>query len=277
MLNPRRLADAHYPAVNRENEIKLPSSPPIGWCSWYYYFTQIDEAIIRENLAQVSALRGDLPLGLLQIDDGYQEDVGTWLSFDPGFPHGLRALAGEIKSAGLEAGIWLAPYILEARSKIKKQHAEWLLRQPNGRLANAGIGWGNLLCHALDLTNPEALEYNREVVHTAVHDWGFNYLKLDFLYAAAVNCRYQDPSFTRAQVLRRGLELVREAAGEKVQLLGCGCPIGSALGLMDLCASLLMLPQTGTRASRLFRPFCARSRTCLPCAMLQNILTRSEL
>ena len=265
-------------AVNRENEIKLPSSPPIGWCSWYYYFTQIDEVIIRENLAQVSALRGDLPLGLLQIDDGYQEDVGTWLSFNPGFPHGVRALAGEIKSAGLEAGIWLAPYILEARSKIKKQHPDWLLRQPNGRLANAGIGWGNLLCHALDLTNPEALEYTREVVHTAVHDWGFNYLKLDFLYAAAVNCRYQDPSFTRAQVLRRGLELVREAAGEKVQLLGCGCPIGSALGLMDLMRiSADVAPDWHPR----FPPFSPilRQEPNMPSVRnaLQNILTRSEL
>ncbi len=33
--------------------------------------------------------------------------------------------------------------------------------------------------------------------------------------------------------MRAGLQALREAAGEEVALLGCGCPLGSAIGLVD--------------------------------------------
>lgn len=85
----------------------------------------------------------------------------------------------------------------------------------------------------MDLTHPQALEYAKQVVHTAVHEWGYRYLKLDFLYAAALPGRSLDPTLTRAQILRRGLETVRAAAGAEAFLLGCGCPLGPAIGLVD--------------------------------------------
>jgi alpha-galactosidase len=71
------------------------------------------------------------------------------------------------------------------------------------------------------------------VIRTAVDEWGFSYLKLDFLYTASLSGRYRDATRTRAQVMRAGLEAVREAAGEDTFLLGCGCPLGSAVGLVD--------------------------------------------
>jgi alpha-galactosidase len=83
------------------------------------------------------------------------------------------------------------------------------------------------------LTQPGALDYVREVISSAVHQWGYPYLKLDFLYAAALPGRYRDRTQTRAQVLRKGLEAICEVAGPETTLLGCGCPLGSAIGLMD--------------------------------------------
>ncbi len=38
---------------------------------------------------------------------------------------------------------------------------------------------------------------------------------------------------TRAQVLRMGLEALREAAGPDVHLLGCGVPLGPSIGIFD--------------------------------------------
>jgi alpha-galactosidase len=72
------------------------------------------------------------------------------------------------------------------------------------------------------------------VVRTAAQEWGYPYLKLDFLYAAALKGRYRDRTKTRAQVLRRGLETLRDAVGEEVTLLGCGVPLGPALGLVEI-------------------------------------------
>jgi 2-hydroxy-3-keto-5-methylthiopentenyl-1-phosphate phosphatase len=42
-----------------------------------------------------------------------------------------------------------------------------------------------------------------------------------------------DPGVSRAARLRRGLEALRAGAGDEVFLLGCGCPLGAAVGVVD--------------------------------------------
>ncbi|MBI3361335.1 MAG: hypothetical protein HY023_09515, partial [Chloroflexi bacterium] len=71
------------------------------------------------------------------------------------------------------------------------------------------------------------------LIESAVNEWGYPYLKLDFLYAAALPGKRHDPTQTRAQTLRRALELIRDAAGGDTFLLGCGCPLGSGVGIFD--------------------------------------------
>jgi alpha-galactosidase len=205
---------------------------PVGWCSWYHFFQKVTQQDIQRNLEACKNLRASLPVDLIQIDDGYESEVGDWLSFSDRFPQGVAPLAREIKEAGFTAGLWLAPFIVHPRSRLKMLHPGWLLRNNLGLPVNAGFLW-NTFTSALDLTDPEALEYVRSVVHTAVHEWGFKFLKLDFLFAGALAGRYKDRTKTRAQVLRMGLSTIREAAGKDTFLLGCGCPLGTAVGLVD--------------------------------------------
>jgi alpha-galactosidase len=205
---------------------------PTGWCSWYYYFQNISADIIQANIESAAKLQPQLPIKLIQIDDGFEAQVGDWLAFNERFPDGPAPLAGAIRQHGFTPGIWLAPYILHPKAELIEKHPDWLLRNSARRPVNAGFVW-NTFTRALDLTNAHAMEYTREVIAEAVNTWGFEYLKLDFLYAAALPGVYQDPTQTRAQVLRRGLEALRAAAGEKAYLLGCGCPLGPALGLFD--------------------------------------------
>lgn len=267
---------SYLEAVNRENEIRLPVKPPVGWCSWYYYFTKVDARDIRQNLNEILSMRDSLPLNLLQIDDGYQKDVGSWLEFNKKFPQGVKPLADEIRSGGLTPGIWLAPYIVEKKSALRKKHPEWLLKDAKGKPANAGFGWGRLTT-ALDLTIPEALDYTTRVIRTAVQEWGFPYLKLDFLYAAAVKGIYQDPTKTRAQVLRMGLESIRQAAGEETMLLACGCPVGSALGLFDLMRISADVGPTWEPEFKGIQAF-IRNEPNMPSARnaIHNILSRAD-
>jgi alpha-galactosidase len=215
-------------------EAGAPGKPgiPSGWCSWYQFFQKVTSQDIRRNLEACRALRPDLPLDLVQIDDGFEAQVGDWLTFSDRFPDGVAPLARQISQAGFTPGLWLAPFIVHPRSRLKAQHPGWLLRGRLGLPVNAGFLW-NAFTTALDLTNPEALDYVCKVVHTAAHEWGFRFLKLDFLFAAALKGRYQDRTQTRAQVLRRGLKAIRDAAGKDTFLLGCGCPLGSAVGLVD--------------------------------------------
>jgi alpha-galactosidase len=126
----------------------------------------------------------------------------------------------------------LAPFIAKPNADLLKTHDEWVLRGADGRPTPAGFIW-DTFPRALDVTHPEVQSHVRHVVRTAVQDWGFQYLKLDFLYAGALPGSRFDPTKTRAQALRRALELVREAAGEEVMLVGCGCPLGSGVGVFD--------------------------------------------
>ncbi len=224
-------------AVARENQLPAARRTPAGWCSWYGYSSPASQGTItaealRENLGAMERLRGRLPLEILQVDDGYQEKTGDWLATRAGFPEGMAPLAREIRRAGFTPGLWLAPFIVHPKSRLAHDHPDWLLRRGLFRRANAGYFW-NSFTTALDLTHGGALEYVQEVVHAAVREWGYSYLKLDFLYAAALPGRRRDPTRTGAQVLRKGLEALRQAAGEETFLLGCACPLGTAIGLVD--------------------------------------------
>jgi alpha-galactosidase len=268
----------HYTqAVAREHKIHVKNSVPSGWCSWYHYYTDITPDNMRSNLQALKGLRETTPLDQFQIDDGFEAQVGDWFDFKPAFSQGVEPLAREIREAGFQPGLWLAPFILHPKAKTIREHPDWILRNAKGRPANCGFGW-NALTQGLDLTVPEALEYASSVVRTASHDWGYPYLKLDFLYAAAVNCRYSDPTKTRAQVLRAGMQALRDAAGPETFLVGCGLPLGSGLGLVDSM-------RIGEDVSGDWHPHFhgigafIKNEPFLPCARnsIHNILTRSPL
>ena len=89
-------------------------------------------------------------------------------------------------------------------------------------------GW----IHVLDTSRDDVLRHLRELFARLV-GMGFSYQKLDFLYAVAMRAQARDPSVARATRLRRGLEAVRAGAGEEALLLGCGCPLGAAVGVVD--------------------------------------------
>ncbi len=267
--------DAYFTAVAAENQARERISTPVGWCSWYYYFQNITPQILRKNLQSVQEYEAELPLDFFQIDDGFQQDVGSWLKFHPNFPQGVKGLSREIKAAGFTPGLWLAPFIVEHNSTLTREHPHWLLRNKRGKPVNSGFVW-NRLGSALDLTHLEVQQYLREVISTAVGDWGFPYLKLDFLYAAALSGQHADLSKTRAQILRQGIEMVREEAGEETILLGCGCPIGPAIGVFDIMRiSADVSPDWEPQAYGISFPF--RKEPNMPSARnaIQNILTRS--
>ncbi len=211
---------------------RVPARTPIGWCSWYHYFDQVTERDMTENLAVIARGRERLPLEFVQLDDGYQAQIGDWFATKPTFPNGLKWLTNEIRQHGHTPGLWLAPYMVRPEAELNRQHPEWFVRGVGGRKATAGYNWFKW-CSGLDATHPGARDHVRRLIETAVNEWGFPYLKLDFMYAAALPGKRHDPRLTRAQVMRLALSDIREAAGPETFLLGCGCPLGSAIGYVD--------------------------------------------
>ncbi len=121
------------------------------------------------------------PLGLFQIDDGFEARVGDWHEANAKFPGGVAQWADRVRSAGFQPGIWLAPFLAHPGARLIRSHPDWLLRTRRGLPVNAGFGW-NSFARALDVTHPEVINFVRGLVRTATVEWGYEYLKLDFLY-----------------------------------------------------------------------------------------------
>lgn len=79
---------------------------------------------------------------------------------------------------------------------------------------------------------PEVLDHLEGVARSLVAA-GFPYLKLDFTYAPSIHGSFADPSRTPAQRVRAGFEAIRRGAGDHAFLLGCGAPLGHAVGVVD--------------------------------------------
>lgn len=205
----------------------LPASPIRGYTSWYNRFTNITEDTIRADLAGCKTLLS--PGDLFQIDDGWEPHVGDWLASDSEkFPSGMRALVDEIHDAGFKAGLWVAPFIAHKDSDVVREHPDWVVKV-NGEPWSLGDNWGGFV--GLDIDVPEVLDYVRRVFDRVIREWGFDLLKLDFLYGAAV---FSTETETRAARMIRALDFLREVCGD-TPILGCGVPVMPAFGRVEYC------------------------------------------
>ncbi|MCX6070813.1 MAG: alpha-galactosidase [Chloroflexi bacterium] len=223
---------AYMDAVAAENGVGAGVVSPVGWCSWYKYMKAVSQQDVEMNLACAAGLRDQIPLSVFQLDDGYQAAQAEFLETNDRFPGGLKPLAGRISDEGFVPGLWMAPFITAPKSALSRHHPGWILQGPRGGPANAGSTWA-VLSRGLDVTHPEVMEHTRQLIRTAVHDCGFRYLKLDFLYAGVLEGRRHDPTRTRAQALDAILHLIRDEAAPEATLVGCGCPMGSGIGVFD--------------------------------------------
>ncbi len=221
-------------AVTRLTPARVPPQAPVpAWSSWYQFFDRVSDEDMQRNQRALREMRERLPLALVQLDDGYQPRWGDWLRHNERFPGGVPAWAERARMDGFEPGLWLSPFTVERGAAIWKEHPDAVLRDRRGRPVRAGITPQHRL-YGLDPTHPAVRNFVRRTIETIVHDWGIRYLKLDFLLCGALPGQRYDPTRTRAQALRSGLALIREVAGEEAVLLGCGCPLGPAVGLVDL-------------------------------------------
>ena len=217
--------DSYFEAMG----ISKPNCEPCtGWTSWYNYYENINQSIILENLRNFRDFKKNIDI--FQIDDGYQTAVGDWLSVDTvKFPNGMKYICDNIKKDGYKAGIWLAPFVCETNSKIFHEKKQWILKDEKGEYVLAGSNWSKF--YALDIYNIEVRDYIKKVFSVILNDWGYDMVKLDFLYAVCLLPRKEK---TRGQIMTEAMEFLRECVGEKI-ILGCGVPLGPAFGLVDYC------------------------------------------
>lgn len=199
-----------------------------GYTTWYNYYGNVDENIVKRDLKALSALPEKVDI--FQIDDGYQRCIGEWLHNDEKkFPSGMKKLADEIHNNDMLAGLWLAPFAATKNSFIYKEHKDWLVHYDNGKLYPAGANWGGF--YAIDFYNQDAAKYIRKVFDTILNDWGYDMVKLDFLYAACIVPMHNK---SRGQIMCEAMDFIRDCVGDKL-ILGCGVPLMPSFGKVDFC------------------------------------------
>lgn len=200
-----------------------PAAIEPGWCSWYCYWNDVTEDDVVTELAAIDDL--DLAVRTVQVDDGWQAGIGDWLTTSPRFDR-MDVLARRIADTGRRAGIWTAPLLVGHSSELYAHHPEWVVE---GALAS-DRHWDQPI-GVLDVTNPDAADHLGTVFRTLA-GWGYDYFKVDFLYAGAmVGGRHGDADPIAAY--RHAITIIRDAIGPDRTLLGCGAPILPSLGLFD--------------------------------------------
>jgi alpha-galactosidase len=211
---------------------------PGGYESWYNHYTDIDEGLILEDLEALgrtgnlikSWYRDRGRPAVFQIDDGWEKAVGEWDVDLRKFPQGLGPVAKKIEAAGYIPGLWLAPFLVTRRARLFREKPHWLLRDARGGAVVAGFNhlWDKQY-YCLDLSREDVQTYLKALIDRVIDEWGFRYLKLDFLYAGFFSGAFANGGspyehYERAAALLTGRST--GASGLPVAYLGCGLPLG---------------------------------------------------
>jgi alpha-galactosidase len=215
--------DTYAEEIKEANQVVINPWNPVGWCSWYHYFRKIEWEDVVENLEEA----GSFPFQVFQVDDGYQTEIGDWLSLRPGFPP-LSEMAGLIQNAGFKPGIWTAPFSAAENSRLFNDHPDWMVSD-SGKPRFCYTGWEQKI-YALDMSNSKVKEWLFDIFHS-LYQAGFEYFKIDFLFAAAMPGR-RKRNISPVSAYREGLKVIREAVGGSF-ILGCGAPLLPSAGLVD--------------------------------------------
>lgn len=207
--------------------------PLVGWCSWYYYYTDISERSLLSNV-KFFGQSPNIPIDLIQLDDGYFTEIGDYTSFNDKFQNGITEFERLVHEQNKRVGIWIAPFFASESSKLYQNNKKWFITsKKDHELLPVCYNWGKFE-YALDLTRSDVQKHIADLIETIVNQWNMDFIKIDFVYAASVfESDYFIKGLTRAQIYRKGIELIRNSMGDQPFLLGCGAPLGPSIGLVD--------------------------------------------
>ena len=214
------------------------SVPSYHYGSFYQRSINYNQNDLQEFLSGLE--KRPEPLQAIQIDDGYFTFYGDWLEPHPHrFPDGMKKAFSDIRAHGYNPGVWVGPFMVSNRSRIVREHPDWLLHWADGRRVTE---WRHYLslredeeAYVLDTSHPEAMAYLSGVFRT-LRDWGVRFFKTDFLewgHKDSTLVRRHTPGKTSTQYFRDTLRMIRKAIGEDSYWLGCITYFAPCVGFMD--------------------------------------------
>jgi len=148
------------------------------------------------------------------------------LTPSPGkFPQGMKKLAEDIRALGFRPGIWTAPFGTGSAA-FYQAHKGWFLHDKDGKPISTWNG-----TYTIDPSQPEVIDYLREIHRIASRDWGYEYFKIDGM--SGRNSGYCAHFFERPEIIatfkdpacpnpfERCVKAFREGIGEDRVFLAC--------------------------------------------------------
>ncbi len=133
-----------------------------------------------EKLLSIAREAKKAGIEMLVMDDGWfgkrsndDSSLGDWTVNEEKITGGLKYLVDKVREIGLEFGIWFEPEMISPDSELYKVHPEWAIHIP-GRAATESRAQ-----YALDLSNPEVVDYAYECVAKILRSAPISYVKWD--------------------------------------------------------------------------------------------------
>ena len=264
--NPLEQLERYGDLAGKINNAKI-WPPRVAWCTWYAgwmhskmttYKNGLEKGI-EENIPYVQkyfAKRGGLHT--MRICDDYLPH-GDWPNKTGRITQGYDRLARLISEAGIVPGVWYPTYWCSIDSKTFQEHPEWFAKNRDGEIwKRVSRKTPRKRPKSTVTTSPEAsgtprtlkATYNMDALavfdssrpdvqkyfEDSARKWrerGFRYVTNDFLAYGIIPSKFHDPTMTKAEVLRAGLEAVRRGLGPDVFYRTISGPIGPRMGLAN--------------------------------------------
>lgn len=231
-----RLADL----AAEENGVQLWPENFATWCSWYagwirqeplYEYKNGLEAGVETNIPLVQRYFGTRGTPSMRVvDDSNEMAYGDWDDRTLAVPGGFDRLAAMMNQRGIRAGIWYPAFWVSTKSRLFREHKEYLCKEDNGEV-HVGEMYGNGIA-VLDASHSAAAASMGRTAR-AWRDRGFRYVMTDFLIWGARKQTQHDPTMTPVEAYYRGLQAMRRGFGKDTYWLHCGALLGPAMGMCD--------------------------------------------
>ncbi|WP_309119999.1 discoidin domain-containing protein [Paenibacillus sp.] len=177
---------------------------PIGFNTYYSHYGYASAEAMYPLVDYMAEHLQPLGYEYFNLDGGFTPEAG--LPFDDG----MKKFADYVHAKGLKVGGYQTPFTIYNEwldlpiPGTPYTHRDICLRDENGELIRTYLG-----TYAMDVTHPGAQAALRSAIQKYI-DWGFDYLKLDFIDMGMYDGARFDPSMNGMQAYRLGMGIIRE-------------------------------------------------------------------
>jgi len=149
--------------------------PLVQFNSWYPFPGKMTIA----EMKRCADLAAKLGAEVFVLDAGWynkkdwSKELGDYQADRVAFPNGIEELANYVRQLGMKFGIWVEIENIGVDSEIFRQHPDWCLKY-NGQPI---VQFERL---QLDFSKPEVRQWARAVIDRLAHDYGIQWLKIDY-------------------------------------------------------------------------------------------------